>query len=127
VSTPAPVLVSGVGTLAVTSAPLPSSNAAQASNSVVVTDSAGTLYPAVVLTGAETPVAWSWAATYASGTANAVVTALDTSGATIGTPLTTTFSVVAVIAATFEQPTSIGFVANTTSAAVAAVHAALKR
>jgi hypothetical protein len=125
-STLAPVLVSGVGTLSVTSAPLPSSNSAQASNSVVVTDSAGTVYPAVVLTGAET-TPWSWAATYASGTANAVVTALDTTGATIGTPLTTTFSVVAVIAATFEQPTSIAFSANTASAAIAAIHSALKK
>ena len=39
-SSPSPVLVSGVATLAVTSQPLPSGNAAQASNSVVVTDSA---------------------------------------------------------------------------------------
>lgn len=119
------VMVAGVATLAVTTAPLPSSNAAQASNSVVVTDAAGTVFPAVVLTGAEsTP--WSWAATYAQGTANAVVTPLDVNGATIGTALTTSFAGVAVVPATFEQPTGISFVANTTSAAAAAVHAALK-
>jgi hypothetical protein len=125
-STPAPVTVTGVATLAVSSQPLPSSNAAQASNSVVVTDSAGTVYPAVVLTGAEsTP--WSWAATYASGSATAVVTALDVNGATIGTVLSTSFNVVAVVAATFEAPSGITFVANATSPATAAVHAALKR
>lgn len=120
------VLVSGVGTLAVSTQPLPSSNAAQASNSVVVTDAAGTVFPAVVLTGAEIP-AWSWAATYAQGSATAVVTAMDSAGATIGTPLSTSFSVVAVVAATFSAPSAVSFVANTTSAAAAATHAALSK
>src|SRR5580658_10367794 len=105
--TPTPVLANVINTLAVSTQPLPSSNAAQASNSVVVTDSAGTAYPAVVLTGAEsTP--WSWAATYAPGSASAVVTALDVNGATIGTPETTTFTVPTPIPpATFEQPGAI--------------------
>ena len=118
-------LVAGVGTLAVTSAPLPAGSAAQASNSVVVTDAAGTVFPAVVLTGAEsTP--WSWAATYAAGTANAVVTALDTNGATIGTPLTTSFDVAAIVPSTFMQPVAITFAAASVSPATAAIHAALK-
>lgn len=119
------VLVPGVVTLSVSTQPLPASNAAQASNSVVVTDAAGTVYPAVVLTGAEsTP--WSYAATFAAGNASAVVTPLDVNGAVIGTPATLSFSVVAVIPATFESPSGIAFAANTTSAAVAAVHASLK-
>lgn len=120
------VLVPGVATLTVSSQPLPSSNVSQASNSVVVTDAAGTVYPAVVLTGAEsTP--WSWSATYAAGTANAVVTPLDVNGATIGTPVPVSFGVVAVVPATFEAPSGIGFVAASSSAAAAAKHAALKK
>ena len=125
-STPSPVLVSGVATLSVTTQPLPSANAMQASNSVVVTDAAGTVYPAVVLTGAEsTP--WSWAATYAAGNATAVVTALDINGATIGTPLSTTFGVVAIVPATFSAPSGIAFTANTASAAAAAIHSSLSK
>jgi hypothetical protein len=125
-STPSPVLVPGIATLAVTTGiPLPASNAAQASNSVVVTDSAGTVYPAVALTGAETPNAWSYAVTYASGPASAVVTPLDTAGAVIGTPATYTFTVTpAAPAATFTAPAGFGFVAAATSSATAAIHKA---
>src|SRR5580658_9361890 len=124
--TPTPVLANVINTLAVSTQPLPSSNAAQASNSVVVTDAAGTVYPAVVLTGAEsTP--WSWAATYATGTAGAVVTPLDINGATIGTAITTSFSVAAPVVPTFEAPTGITFVASATSASVAAKAAALAK
>src|SRR5271170_4024933 len=121
------VLVAGVATLAVASAPLPSGNAPQASNSVVVTDAGGTVYPAVVLTGAEaTP--WSWAATYAQGQAAALVQALDTAGNPIGAAIALTFGVVAVAPpATFEQAQSISFVASATSASVAAKAAALKK
>jgi hypothetical protein len=125
-STPAPVLVTGVGTLAVTTQPLPSTNASQASISLVVTDAAGTVYPAVVLTGAESPP-WSWAATYASGQATAAETDLDTNGATIATAGPWSFMVTPVVAATFEQGAGVTFVASTTSAAVAAQHASLKK
>jgi hypothetical protein len=125
-ATPSPVLVPGVGTLTVTSQPLPSANAAQASISLIVTDSAGTVYPAVVLTGAETPP-WSWAATYASGPATAAETDLDVNGATIATAGPWSFTVTPVVAATFEQGNGVGFVANTASAAAAARHAALKK
>lgn len=115
-----------VNTLAVTTTPLPATNAAQKSVSIVVTDSAGTVYPPVVLTGAEsTP--WSWAATYADGAATAVATALDVNGATIGTPANLSFTVpVTVAPATFEAPSAITSVLASTSAATAAVHAALK-
>jgi hypothetical protein len=115
-----------VNTLGVTTTPLPSTNAAQKSISVVVTDSAGTVYPAVLLTGAEsTP--WSWAATYADGPATAVVTALDINGATIGAVVNDSFVVpVTTPPATFEAPGAITSVLASTSAATAAVHAALK-
>lgn len=118
-SSPAPVLVSGIATLSVTTQPLPSGNAPQASVSVVVTDSAGTVYPAVVLTGAETPTPWAYAATFASGQATAVATALDTAGATIGTPGSYTFNVAAATPPqTFSAPAGFGFVAAATSAAI---------
>lgn len=120
-----PVLVSGIATLSVTPQPLPSGNAPQASVSVVVTDSAGTVYPAVVLTGAETPTAWSYSATFASGSATAVATALDTSGNVIGTPASFSFTVTpAVVPQTFNAPSGFGFVAAGTSSATAALHKA---
>jgi hypothetical protein len=124
-STPNPVLVSGIATLSVTPQPLPSSNAAQASISVVVTDSAATVYAPVVLTGAETPTAWSYTATFASGQATAVATALDTAGNPIGAPNTISFAVTpAVTPQTFSAPTGFGFVAAATSPATAAIHQA---
>lgn len=127
-STPTPVTVAGIVTVAPVTTPLPSSNAAQASLSCVVTDAAGTVYPAVLLTGAETPTPWSFAATYASGTASMVETALDTTGATIGSAGTFSFPVAAAAPpATFEAPGPVTFVAAATSAATAAVHAALKK
>lgn len=124
-NTPSPVFVAGIATLAVVSQPLPASNAAQASVSIVVTDSAGNTYPAVVLTGAETPTPWSYSATYASGPATAVATALDTSGATIGTPGTYLFTVQAAAPpSTFSAPSGFSFVPAATNSATAAVHAA---
>lgn len=122
-SNPAPVLVPGIATLSVTPAPLPSGNAPQASVSVVVTDSAGTVYQPVPLTGAESPTPWSYAATFASGAASAVATAIDTSGNPIGTPATLSFTVTAAAPPqTFENPTGFGFVAAATSPATAALH-----
>jgi hypothetical protein len=124
-SSPTPVLVSGILTLSVTPTPLPASNAPQASNSVVVTDSGGTVYPAVVLTGAETPTPWSYSATYASGAATAVVTPFDTSGNQIGTPATLPFTVTPAVAPqTFNAPSGVSFVAAATSSATAALHKA---
>jgi hypothetical protein len=122
-STPSPLLVPGIATLSVTPTPLPAGNAAQASVSVVVTDSAGTVYPPVVLTGAESPTPWSYSATFASGSATAVAVALDTSGNTIGTPATLGFTVTAATPPqTFENPTGFGFTAAATSSATAALH-----
>lgn len=125
-SSPSPVLVPGIVTLSVTpGVALPAGNAPQASISVIVTDSAATVYPAVVLTGAETPTPWSYSATYASGAATAIATALDTSGAPIGTPASYTFEVVAAAPpATFTAPAGIAFTAAATSPATAAVHRA---
>lgn len=124
-STPSPVFVAGIATLSVTSQPLPSSNAPQASVSVAVTDSAGNSYPAVVLTGAETPTPWSFSATYASGSATAIATALDTSGAPIGTPGSYSFTVQAAAPpSTFNAPSGFTFVPAATNSATAAIHAA---
>lgn len=123
-STPAPVLVSGIATLAVTTQPLPAGSAPQASVSVVVTDSAGTIYPAVVLTGAEQPLAWSYAATFASGAATAVATALDTSGNPIGSPASLSFTVTPAVPTTFSAPSGFAFTAAATSSATAAIHQA---
>jgi hypothetical protein len=124
-SSPSPVLVSGIATLSVATQPLPSGNAPQASVSVVVTDSGGTVYPAVVLTGAETPTPWSYAATFASGAATAVATALDTSGNPIGSAATLSFTVTpAVTPQTFSAPSGFGFVAAASTPATAALHKA---
>lgn len=120
-SSPSPVLVSGVATLATTTTPLPSGNAPQASVTVTITDSAGTTYPAVSLNGSETPP-WSYAATFASGAASAVATAVDTAGATIGTPATLSFTVTPVVPQTFQAPSGFAFTAASASAAAAAVH-----
>lgn len=124
-STPNPVLVTGLATLSVTSTQLPSGNAAQASVNIVVTDSAGTVYSPVVLTGAELPIAWQYAATFASGPASAVATAIDTSGNSIGSPATLAFTVTPAVAPqTFSAPTGFGFVASASSPATAALHKA---
>ena len=120
-------LVNAIFDLEVTPTALPSGNAAQASNSVVVTDANGTVYPAVVLTGAEsTP--WNWAATVAEGAGTAVVTALDANAKPIGTPLTTSFVVPNQVApATYEAPTGIVVTLATSSPAAAARFKALKK
>lgn len=124
-STSDPVFVAGIATLSVTSQPLPTSSGPQASISVVVTDSAGNTYPAVVLTGAETPTPWSYSATYASGAATAVATALDTSGNAIGTPGSYSFTVQAAAPpSTFNAPSGFTFVPAATNSATAANHAA---
>jgi hypothetical protein len=89
---------------------------------VVVTDSAGTVYPAVVLTGTEQPTAWAYSATFASGAATAVVTALDINGADIGTPATYSFTVTPIgVPTTFTAPAGFGFVASTPPAAVPSI------
>jgi hypothetical protein len=124
-STPIPVLVPGILAFAPTTQALPAGNAPQASNSVIVTDSAGTIYPPVLLTGAETPTPWAYSASFAPGAATAVVTALDTAGATIGTPTSVSFTVAAAAApATFTALTSATFTAAGASPAAAALHKA---
>jgi len=115
-----PVLVA----LTVTSTPLPAANAAQASISAVVTDSTGVAQSPVLLTGAETPTPWAFNTSVAPGAGTVVFTALDTAGATIGTPFTLPFTIAA--AATFNAPTggSVTPVTNTVTSAAAHVAAA---
>ena len=124
-SSPAPVLVPVIVTLTTTTTPLPAGNAPQQSVSVTVTDSAGTVYPAVVLTGAETPTPWSYAATYASGPASGACTALDTSGNPIDSPVDLSFVVTpAALPQTFQAPSGLSAVAAATNTATAQVHRA---
>ena len=120
-SSPAPVLVSGVASLVTTTTQLPAGSAPQASVNVTVTDSANTVYPVVSLNGSETPP-WSYAATFASGAASAVAVAMDTSGNQIGTPATLAFTVTPVVPQTFQAPSGFAFMAASASAAAAAVH-----
>jgi len=94
--------------------PLPSTNAPFASYSVVVTDSSGTPQPAQVLTGVETPVAWAFNTSVNPGAGSVTATALDTSGATIGTPTTQAYSTGAA-AGTFPTLTGITVTANPAS------------
>jgi len=120
-------LVQVILALAVTSEPMPPTSAAQASNSVVVTDAAGTVYPAVVLTGAEaTP--WNWAATLAVGAANGVATPLDINGQVIGAAVQCPFVVpTPVPVASYEAPTGISVTLAASSAAARAKFAALQK
>ena len=64
-----------------------------AATAVVVTDNSGAVLPAVTLNGTETPP-WTAVLTGATGPneASATATDLDTTGATIGTPVTATES-----------------------------------
>jgi hypothetical protein len=66
--------------------------AAFASTSVVVTDSTGVAQPAVLLTGVETPTPWAFSTSVAVGTGTVVATDLDINGATLGTPVTVSFT-----------------------------------
>jgi len=82
-----------------TTALLPAANAPFAKNSVTLTDSAGVVQT-VDLTGAETPpwtAVFSNVAAVAGATGTVSVQALDSAGAAIGSPVTTTF----------PQPTSV--------------------
>ena len=66
--------------------------AAFASTSVVVTDSTGVAQAAVLLTGAETPPPWAFTASVAAGSGTVVATDLDINGATLGTPVSQSFT-----------------------------------
>lgn len=78
-----------------------------AGTKVDVTDAAGTVQ-SVTLTGAESP---PWSATFTSvddGAGSVLATDLDTTGATIGTPVQASFPAVTVTPpATFPQTTGI--------------------
>jgi hypothetical protein len=66
--------------------------AAFASTSVVVTDSSGTPQPAVLLTGVETPTPWAFSTSVNPGAGTVVATDLDATGATLGTPVSQSFT-----------------------------------
>jgi hypothetical protein len=74
-------------------ASIPTPTGAQfASTSIVVTDSTGTPQTAVLLTGAETPTPWAFSTSVAPGAGTVTATDLDINGATLGTPVTQTFT-----------------------------------
>ena len=74
-----------------TSIPTPT-GAAYANTSVVVTDSSGTAQPAVLLNGSETPTPWAFSTSVNPGAGTVVATDLDVNGATLGSPVSQTFT-----------------------------------
>ena len=97
------------------------SGAAFASTSVVVTDSSGVAQPAVLLTGTETPTPWAFSTSVNPGAGTVVATDLDVNGATLGTPVTQSFteSGTGPSGSTFFPTTAITVTPATTSAAQA--------
>ncbi len=82
-----PVIVA----LAKSASILTPTGAAFASTSVVVTDSSGVAQTAVLLTGSEsTP--WAFSTSVNPGNGTVVATDLDINGATLGVPVTQTFT-----------------------------------
>jgi hypothetical protein len=112
--------------LTVASLPLPTGNTAEASISVVVTDTTGTSQPAVALLGTETPP-WSFTAqlTPSSTPGSLVATAVDTTGAVIGTALSGSFTILP--AATFSSPSGFTVTPVSSSVTAAAAHVAAAR
>jgi hypothetical protein len=88
---------------AVLQSPVPAGAASPAGVAVSITDRSGVVLPPVVLTGVETP---PWTASVSGadgpGVASAVLTALDTAGKTLGTPLPVQET--PATGATFPQP-----------------------
>ena len=62
-----------------------------ASTSVVVTDSTG-VAQSVLLTGVETPTAWAFSASVATGAGTVVATDMDVNGAVLGSPVSQSFT-----------------------------------
>jgi len=60
--------------------------------SVVVTDPVTGAQPAVLLTGTETPTPWAFTASVNPGAGTVTASALDSTGAVLGTPVTQTFT-----------------------------------
>jgi hypothetical protein len=100
--------------------------AAFASISVVVTDSSGVAQPPVLLTGVESPTPFAFTTSVAPGAGSAVATALDVNGATLGTPITQSFTE-AGSPPTFPQPTAITVTPTASTAAISAVRATLRK
>jgi hypothetical protein len=99
-------LISITVTITKSTANLPAANVAFVNTSVVVTDGAGTVQAPVLLTGSETPP-WSFTTSVAPGSGTVVATDLDANGATIGTPVTQTFTEAGSPPATFPATIAI--------------------
>jgi hypothetical protein len=93
--------------------------AAFASTSVVVTDSTGVAQAAVLLTGIETPTPWAFSTSVAPGAGTVVATDLDINGATLGTPISQTFTE-AGTPASFLPSTAVSVTPVTAAVALAA-------
>ncbi len=92
--------------------------AAFASTSVVVTDSTGVAQAPVLLTGKETPTPWAFSTSVAVGSGTVVATDLDTNGATLGSPVSQSFTE-AGSPPTFLPTTGITVTPSATAAAAA--------
>ena len=67
-------------------------NAAIVSTSVVVTDSSGVAQAAAILNGTESPTPWAFNTSVAPGAGTVVATDNDATGATVGTPVSQSFT-----------------------------------
>jgi len=121
-------LVSVIVALTKTSANLPSTNAAFAGTSVVVTDSTGVAQAPVVLTGVESPTPWSFSTSVAVGAGAVVATDVDVNGATIGTPVTQAFTEAGTPPpTTFLQTTGITVTPSAAAASLAALKSSARK
>jgi hypothetical protein len=93
--------------------------AAFKATSVVVTDSTGAAQTAVLLTGIETPTPWAFSTSVAPGAGTVVATDLDINGATMGAPISQTFTE-AGTPASFLPTTAISVTPVTAAVASAA-------
>lgn len=96
--------------------------AAYASTSVVVTDSTGVAQVPVLLTGKELPTPFAFTTSVAPGAGTVVATDLDVNGATIGGPVTQSFTE-AGTPPTFAPTAGITVTPTSNTVAVAAVRA----
>lgn len=110
----------------VTALPLPSTNTAEASINVVLTDTTGVAQASVSLFGTESPP-WSFTAQLTPSTAAGSLTAIavDSNGATIGAVLSGSFTIAP--APTFSSPTGFSVTPVTATVAAAAQHVAAAR
>jgi hypothetical protein len=98
-----------VVSVSVTQTPLPAANIPFAALAIAVTDNSGAVLPPQTVTTPD--LSGNYTATFTGATgpseATATATALDTSGNTLGTPLTGTESGTGGQPGTFPQPTGV--------------------